>query len=274
MPRKTIAVYSGALTSTSALIPRLRDSFHAVAIKQPDAAQLRNPATLDENTLAFFLPGIVGEDSPYSRELGKQGNDAIRRYVEDGGVFVGVCAGAYYACSEIVYDPPWRRTPKTRKPGLDLFNALAKGPLPGLAMPGEDHWFSDCRITRVSYTDDKGRTKTTGVAYGNGPTLLPFDAADDIEVLARYADVPGNPIAVAVKKVGKGLAIFLGVLPYIGYDARLTKSGHPALLQLMENLEPHEAGRSELWNMVVARIKQHNADLGRVTLYRNPVEPA
>lgn len=273
MPRKTIAVYTGPGTSTGNLVPRLRESFNAIAIRQTGAADIHDPQTLNEDTLAFFLPGIVGEDSPYTRELGPRGNAAIRRYVEEGGVFVGVCAGAYYACADIVYDPPWRVTRKTSRPGLDFFNALAKGPLPGLGTAGDDYWFSDCSMTRISYKGKNGATRTTGIAYGNGPALFPYDENDDLEVLARYNDVPGQPIAVAIKKVGKGLAIFLGVLPYIGYDAALANAKIPVLQHLMETLQPHEQGRAELWDTIVSRIKQHNADLGRVRLYQKPAEP-
>ncbi len=268
MQRKKITVYTGPSVSTGALIPRLRESFRGAAIHQTRAGDIDKPDTLDSDTLAFFLPGIVGEDSPYNRDPGQKGNEAIRRYVEDGGVFVGICAGAYYSCREIVYNPPWRREPKTGKPGLDFFNALAKGPLPGLGMRNGAEWFSGCRVASLSYKD---KTKQVGVAYGNGPAMFPFDAESGIEIIARYEDMPDRPIAIAIKKIGKGLAIFMGALPYIGYDAQYDATKIAPLKRLMEELKPHEKGRAELWDAIVSLVKQHSADLGRVTL--RPKEP-
>jgi len=269
MPHKKLVVYTGPQVSTSNLLPRLKESFRGAAIHPTGPADLLKPETLDHNTLAFFLPGIIGEDSPYSKELGMNGNAAIRKYVEEGGVFVGICAGAYYACRDITYAPPWRKEAKSAKPGLDLFNALASGPLPALARKGDEFWFSDCRVANVTYRDEKGAARIAGIAYGNGPALIPYEE-DDLEIIARYDDEPGRPIAIAAKKIGKGLAIFVGVLPYIGYDATVAASSFPALQELSGALRPHEEGRAALWNIIVSRIKHHNADLGRVRLLQHP----
>ena len=50
----------------------------------------------------FVIPG--GEDIPYTKKLNGKGNQQIRDYVQQGGVYVGICAGAYYACSHIEFD--------------------------------------------------------------------------------------------------------------------------------------------------------------------------
>lgn len=41
------------------------------------------------------IPG--GRDLPYCRDLNGYINDRIIRYVKEGGVYMGICAGAYYA---------------------------------------------------------------------------------------------------------------------------------------------------------------------------------
>jgi len=270
--RRSLQIYAGENVSTGGLQTSLKRSFTGAVIDSVTATQIKTDKTLDFRTLAFFLPGIIGEDSPYLSELGEEGNQAIRDYVESGGVFVGICAGAYYACSRIVYNPPWRAEEKTSEPGLDFFNGLAKGPPKGLAKESTQARYSDCRLVNVSYTDKEGETKTTGILYGNGPALYP-DQDDGLMVLARYADVPGNPIAIAAQKTGKGLAIFLGVLPEMGTLDIKAIAQFEALNELNETLRPHEGGRQEIWDMIVDLIKAHNIKLGRVQpllLHRQP----
>ncbi len=266
MPRKKqLVVYSSHTVSTGTLIPRLKESFYQALIRKTGPDDLHKPGLLGSDTLAFFLPGIIGEKSPYNTEIGPAGNAAIRRYVENGGVFVGICAGAYYACRDILYDPPWLPQPKTSQPGLDFFNALAKGPLPGFALHGDEAWYSDCTVTTISYQDSQDTRAVTGIAYGNGPMLIPDDD-EEIEILARYEDVPGRPIAIAAKRIGKGLALFVGVLPYVGYEPHNPALCDEEVKNLLESLRPHESGRENVWDMIVSRIKLHNADLGRVNL--------
>jgi biotin---protein ligase len=49
----------------------------------------------------FVMPG--GADIPYGRSLNGAGNACIRRYVEQGGIYLGFCAGAYYGCADISF---------------------------------------------------------------------------------------------------------------------------------------------------------------------------
>jgi len=256
--RDKLAVYTAEKVSSGELSARLRESFNAASIKPVTPASVRDGSAF-KDARAFFLPGIVDEESPYYQQLGAEGNAQIRKFVEEGGIFVGACAGAYYACEEISYAPPWAPAKATR-PGLDFFNALARGPLPafGLQNDGADR-FSDCTTVNVSFKTASGEMATAGIAYGNGPALLPYEKDDgDITVIARYEDVPGKPIAVATRKIGKGLAVFLGVLPFLKHEQ--VAPGIPALehlYRLMDKLAPHEEGRKALWESVVSAIKAH-----------------
>lgn len=51
--------------------------------------------------VALIIPG--GADLPYCERLNGAGNRAIREFVENGGLYVGICAGAYYGCREIAF---------------------------------------------------------------------------------------------------------------------------------------------------------------------------
>ena len=260
---ESIAVYKSHKTSSAELIARLRESFPEYRIIEVTPDDIKKKNLLCGDIIAFFLPGIIDEDSPYLDELGAEGNAKIKSYVEDGGVYVGVCAGAYYACTNIVYDPPWREKPKTSRPGLNFFNALARGPVPryGIhdAIPS---WFSDCTVTPVLYRDNKGQQRKITLAYGNGPALYPESAEEfNLDIIARYADTEGYPIAAASKKTGRGLAIFTGVLQHLRYEKIGSGQNLDRLRILMSQLEPHESDRLDFWNNLVFKIKRHRENI-------------
>ncbi|KAK9825704.1 hypothetical protein WJX81_008129 [Elliptochloris bilobata] len=50
----------------------------------------------------LVMPG--GADLPFCRRLNGAGNALIRGYVERGGSYLGLCAGAYYACRRVEFE--------------------------------------------------------------------------------------------------------------------------------------------------------------------------
>jgi len=73
---------------------------HAIARYTPyavstlDATSLLQGAWV-ENAKAFLVPG--GADIPYGQKLNGPGNSLIKQYIQQGGTYIGICAGAYYA---------------------------------------------------------------------------------------------------------------------------------------------------------------------------------
>ncbi len=272
--KKKIAVYTGKNVAHGEPLIRMRQSFNDAAVGTVTGNDVKSGIALDQDTLAFFLPGITTDHSPYYSELGDEGNDKIREYVENGGVFIGGCAGAYYACDDILYDPPWLDAIKSTQPGLNFFNGLAHGPLPNLAKEtGSPDWFEDCTHTAIRYETKDGEEKQTNIVYGNGPMLIVDDKEEGkLNVIARFEDVDGQPIAIATKKIGKGLAIFLGALPYYGADLyENTDSAHP-LNRFIDAIKPFEDGRKELWDTVISIIEDHHAALASQNSIKNTNE--
>lgn len=56
-----------------------------------------------DHAALLVMPG--GADLPYCRCLNGIGNQVIRRFVQQGGAYLGLCAGAYYACAAIEFEP-------------------------------------------------------------------------------------------------------------------------------------------------------------------------
>ena len=146
---------------------------------------------------AIAFPG--GADRPYADKLDGRGNALIRAYVAGGGRYLGVCAGAYYACRRIDFAGGDFAVRAERE--LGLFPGTAVGSLRELAAPYR------LRDLRCAAAVEVGGAS---VLYWGG---CRFDAdAPPFEVLARYAALPpGQDVAAVRVPVGDGLAVLVGV---------------------------------------------------------------
>src|SRR5438094_10662812 len=73
----------------------------AYEIRAVMADDIKHDAALFDDAVLFVMPG--GADLPFCEALSGAPNKRIRRFVEGGGVYLGICAGAYYACREIAF---------------------------------------------------------------------------------------------------------------------------------------------------------------------------
>ncbi len=152
----------------------------------------------------FVMPG--GADLPYSKKLNGEGNRNIRSFVENGGTYLGICAGAYYACRNIEFHKG--RSDEICEPReLALVDTTAYGSLPELAP-----WY-DCTLNSAAIIT----VNTRPVLYYGGCAFRVSDAKADI--IARYDALPGNPPAMICKTVGKGRVLLSGVHFEIGPEA-------------------------------------------------------
>ena len=65
-----------------------------------------NSQTLDQLDLVAF-PGGIGDASSYDRFFRRKAQNAVANYVADGGRYLGICMGAYWAAShyfDILHD--------------------------------------------------------------------------------------------------------------------------------------------------------------------------
>lgn len=92
-----------------------RNDDESITYKKIDGADVRNGALNDFDV--FLMPG--GSARGEAHGLGKEGQEKLVRFIENGGIYMGVCAGAYLVSSE-------------RRSDLGL--------LP-LTCPDGDHWF-------------------------------------------------------------------------------------------------------------------------------------
>ena len=195
---------------------------------------------------AIALPG--GADRPYAAKLDGRGNAMIRRYVEGGGRFLGVCAGAYYACRRIDFAGGNFAVRAGRE--LGFFPGTAVGSLDRLAAPYR------LRDLRCAAAVEVGGA---AVLYWGGCRFDADAGAPPFDVLARYAALPTDQDVAAVRvKIGRGVAVLVGVHAEVrGQDFDRERRGYDdadAATATAAALADAEPGRRRLFGRLIAGL--------------------
>lgn len=138
---------------------------------------------------------------PYIRDLRNGGTAKIRDFVERGGGYIGVCAGAFFAADHIYWEGKRNEYP------LNLFPGSAKGPIAEIAP-----WprFKLCRInlSKTPHPITKGEPAFLESLYYGGPwfDIPPGFKAD---VLAYY-DINNRPVMLTYE-YGQGRVFLTGL---------------------------------------------------------------
>src|SRR5262249_31175158 len=126
-----------------------------------------------------------GSGSAQAKTIGEKGREEVREFVRRGGGYVGICAGAYLACSGF----DW---------GVGVLDARTVS----------NKWQRGVGEVEMELTPDGGKVaglppSQRAVHYANGPIIQPNERADipDYEVLAWFRTElakNGSPVGVMV----------------------------------------------------------------------------
>jgi glutamine amidotransferase-like uncharacterized protein len=195
-----VAVFADAgVTKTD--IPRVKHCLPASQgfdVKTITAEQIRGGDL--ENFDVLIHPG--GSASKQASTLGEKGRLAVKKFVADGGGFIGICAGAYLASAEY----PW---------SLNLLDAHVLDRAHWARGEGEVR----LKLSRMGMSALASEKTMCDIHYENGPLLGPGekDDIDDYEPLAKFETEitkngapPGamkGTTAIARGKFGKGRVV-------------------------------------------------------------------
>lgn len=160
-----------------------------------------------QSTRLLVMPG--GRSLPFYTSLGEKGNQHIVDFVSQGGCYLGLCAGAYYAAEKTLFalDSPLEL--QLHGP-LNFFKGSAIGPV-----FAADHFAyqseSGARVVSVRYQE------STYPVYFNGGCYFEFSVScENAEVLATYTD---NQLPAMIQcPVGMGKVILSGVHPELSLN--------------------------------------------------------
>lgn len=238
--KSTVYVYQDEGVSQEALTHTLSMFHHFLdkryMIKTISAQQVRGGQWTKDAAL-FVMPG--GADLPYTRKLDGRGNQKIRQYIQDGGSYLGICAGAYYASSYVEFDKggPLEVLGKRE---LKFFPGKAVGPT--LAC----YDYKSRKGSRASkITTSFPNVPTTVVYYNGGCHFVGTSSLHGIQVIASYS----NKLPAILKmKCGKGTVLLSGV--HFEYDPYKLDSSDPYL----QAIRPLLIAANESRKLVVKQI--------------------
>jgi glutamine amidotransferase-like uncharacterized protein len=270
---QTIAVYNNGRVSTGSLTHRLKMTFPRHRLLMVTTADIVERDILSQPGIeALFMPGVQDHKSSYRDDVTPEGWRRVREYIERGGAYVGICAGAYLATARFRYfDTATGATRNLHSP-LAVFEGVAVGPIPQYTNPnGERHKWAEHAVARLAFNEAAGYKGEGAACYSLGPylTLPPeIEKRADYKIIARFADVPGAPIALASRRLGKGVAVFSGVVPEISgqdmesFERQYTVQAYRqdadvrAGFAFARALAAEEAGRARVWDAIVSEIKR------------------
>ncbi|THH10739.1 hypothetical protein EW145_g1126 [Phellinidium pouzarii] len=157
----------------------------------------------------LVLPG--GRDLPYVASLA-QSNALISSFVRNGGSFLGLCAGAYYACRRLEWEVGSEQEVSGDRP-LNFFHGVGRGCVyPGFQYESEN----GARAVSLLVSDilTGKEEQLNGLYYNGGGEFLEAKNVPNAKILAEYTngDAAGKVAGVCCS-VGNGVAVLWAVHP-------------------------------------------------------------
>lgn len=153
------------------------------------------------------IPG--GNMYDYAQDISSKGKENIRDFVHNGGGYIGICGGAYFA-SEEVY---WRGSQLPIAP-LGLFPGTATGPINEI-MPYPNYTMTKVNVMNQAHPIITSERDSESMLYYWGPALI-SNANANIIILGNY-DI-SNQTAMLALEYGHGKVFLIGTHPEIEED--------------------------------------------------------
>ena len=157
---------------------------------------------------AVYFPG--GYAWYYKVAIDENGLQNIRNLVNDGGGYIGMCAGAYFA-SDSVY---WEEDGLLDYP-LDLFDGVARGAIDAIA-PWDTYSMTTLKMN-LNNPINAFEPETEQMLYYGGPVFVPH-AGQQVDTVAVWA-AWNDSLAAINFNYGSGRVLLLGPHPEIEEDS-------------------------------------------------------
>lgn len=229
-------------------------------IKEINAEQVINGAWR-QNALAFIMPG--GADLLYCKKLNGPGNLQIKVYVENGGVYIGFCAGAYYGASycnfhhSSFYRGDKRGYEVLSERELSFFPDEAIGPI---LAPYDYLSKSGSRIAYIKWVEKNARNeKLYNVYFNGGCYFKDAHQYSNVCVLATYNNENFQNLPAIIEcYIGNGKALLCGAHPECSLeDLKKENISKKDLNHLNTTIFPKlkDCSHKKLFKLLIERIR-------------------
>ena len=138
-------------------------------------AQNINTIVLEDFYKAIYFPG--GDADYYNTDINANGIQHIQNLISNGGAYIGMCAGAEFACDELVWQGYTIDYP------LDLFQGIAVGPIDEIAV-----WPNHAMTTLSMDSEDainQYEPENEDILYWGG-TVFNAYSGTNVDTVATY----------------------------------------------------------------------------------------
>lgn len=194
-----------------------------------------------KNAILLVMPG--GADLSYVKKLNGQGNKIIKKYVRDGGAFLGICAGSYYGSSYVEFDKNGALHVVGDRE-LRFFKGKAIGPI----LATYDYKTQSGSRAAKIHTSVPEVAETT-VFYNGGGFFEHAEHYSHTKVIGRYAN---NLPAIILINYGKGTVLLSGV--HFEYNPFLLNANDPYLKKIIKSLYEADASRTILFVHLIGAL--------------------
>jgi len=204
-------------------------------IRRMDSKALKSE-NWEQETALLVIPG--GRDIYYHEALDGPGTSKIRKFVEEGGAYLGICAGAYFGAGAIEFEKGGNYEVCGQR-SLAFFPGLAEGPAYGKNKYRIDG-LQGLEAARVSWKDANFH-----VYYNGGCQFIGAHEFPGVSILSSYLELEGDPAAIISCKIGKGKAVLSGV--HLEYSVPAIPRNNPYIERIYSLLERGEVRRREVF---------------------------
>lgn len=256
--KRTILIYEDYVFNKGALYYTLKNLIGKEFIDFVDADDIKSNF-LDPHKHTLIIPG--GADMFFCEKLNGEGNHKIRKFVEDGGIYLGICAGSYYGCAELDWASNWDNEESIKGAReLAFYAGTATGPIEQYCdqtKPFPDGYAP--HVCNIKYDDGKEKLNLT-LNYNGGPYFSELtEETEKIKILARYTDLEHAPPAIIECKVGQGIAILSSphiedtadIMKKVAYHRDNSYNRRQNIAQLMDD---NQEQLNKLWVRILEKI--------------------
>ena len=164
------------------------------------------------NKDVLIMPG--GHARFYSEKLNGLGCSNIRDFIKDGGLFIGICGGSYFASTKVDFTGEGLRieTDQSSNEDLNIFQATAKGTIKELAPLFKENSETN---TFVEILSDNSIYE---VYYNGGPCFIP---SNEEHFSALFSYKKTQQLAAVKKKYYQGYIYLFGFHPELSQNESL-----------------------------------------------------
>ncbi|KAI9099243.1 biotin-protein ligase [Phlyctochytrium arcticum] len=211
-------------------------------------------------TALLVIPG--GRDLPYVEHLEPKGTQIVGDYVRNGGAYLGICAGAYFASSRVEFEVGREGYEVVGPRALGFWPGPAKGSVAPGFVYGTEKGSRAVRIEvdQSGWTTNPNFPQTILDTYVNGGPFFELEDASltkhSPKVLAHYASHDGQSSRPAIVgcTVGSGRVILSGAHIEYRADTLPGPSCDPDLTRVLSSLVSSEPARVNLMRAVLVEL--------------------